>query len=308
MATASDAVAPNVSVKYRNYTLDLLVMHLGVLLVFYTGVSWAAFLAFIVVVHLQGFAMTAGMHRYFSHRAFKTSRWFQYLLGLMGTTVGMHDPIYWAAIHRRHHRYAGTEQDPHSREAYGMFWAHVGWHTGEKHPEATAFDIQSVHDLAQYPELRFLNRHYHLVRMLYLGLVFGLGATLGHFYPDLHTSGLQFAAWAFFLNTLLVFHVTMAINSIGHNFGSQRFPTTDGSRNNWLLALLQLGEGWHNNHHYYPHSERQGFYWWEIDPTHWLLVALSWLGIVWDLKPVPDRIYAEAEARRRGNKATALPT
>jgi stearoyl-CoA desaturase (delta-9 desaturase) len=230
-------------------------------------------------------------------------------MGLVATTAGQHDPIYWAAIHRRHHRYSATERDPHSREAYGMWWAHLGWLFREKHPECTAFDLQSVHDLIQYPELCFLNRHYRLVRLLYLGLLFGLGAVLGHSYPDLNTSGLQFVAWAFFLSAWWVFHVTVAINSFGHTFGSRRFDVKDDSRNNWLLALLELGEGWHNNHHYYPHSERQGFYWWELDPTHWLLVALSWLGIVWDLKGVPDWVYREAEAARRGGKeATPEPT
>jgi stearoyl-CoA desaturase (delta-9 desaturase) len=307
MATASNAVAPNVSVKYRSGTADLVLVHLGALLVFWVGVSWAAFIAFAVGTTVHMFCLTAVLHRYFSHRAFKTSRWFQFLMGVVATTAGQHDPIYWAVIHRRHHRYAGTEHDPHSREAYGMFWAHVGWLLGERHPEATAFELQSVHDLAQYPELRFLNRYYRVVHGAYGAMAFALGATLAHFFPGLNTSGLQFTVWMWILGPLVVYHNTCLINSIGHNFGSQRFPTTDGSRNNWLLAIVLLGEGWHNNHHHYPQSERQGFYWWEIDLTHYLLVSLSWLGLIWDLKPVPDRIYAEAGSLPRREEAAAQP-
>jgi stearoyl-CoA desaturase (delta-9 desaturase) len=293
------------NVGFRNFTFDLLFMHLGVLLVFWTGVSWASLVAFLVAVNVQGFAMTGGMHRYFSHRSFKTGRGFQFLMGLVATTAGQHDPLYWAAIHRRHHRYSGGDHDPHSRETYGMWWAHLGWLLREKHPESKAFDLHSVHDLARYPELVFLNRHYRLVWLAYLAAVFGLGTALGFCFPGLHTSGLQFVAWAFFFSSFWVFHTTVSINSFGHTFGSQRFPTSDGSRNNWVLAFVLLGEGWHNNHHRYPHSERQGFYWWEFDATHCVLVVLSWLGIVWDLKGVPASVYAEAQALQRGVAAGA---
>ncbi|WP_242056678.1 MULTISPECIES: acyl-CoA desaturase [unclassified Nostoc] len=234
------------------------------------------------------FGITAGYHRYFSHRTYKTTRWFQFILAVLGNSSAQLGPLWWAAHHRHHHRYADTEQDIHSPVVHGFCWSHVGWVMCPKYSKT---DEKLVRDFAKYPELRWLNR-FHMIAPIVLGIaVTAIGLVLQLYIPQLKTTALQMLVWGFCLSTLLLYHTTFTINSLAHIFGDRRFNTTDTSCNNWFLALITLGEGWHNNHHYYPASERQGFYWWEIDVTHYILKLLSWLGIVWDLRTPPQAIY-----------------
>lgn len=266
-------------------------IHLGCVLVFWTGVSWAAFAVCIAMYVLRMFAITGGYHRYFSHRSYKTSRWFQFLLGFLGASSAQKGPIWWASHHRHHHQYSDTEHDVHPPRIYGLWYAHVGWVLSSQFVRPR---LELVKDFLRFPEIRLLDR-FHLVPPTVLGLaMYGLGALCATYAPSLGTNGPQMFVWGFVVSTVLLYHGTFCINSLSHLIGSQRFKTGDDSRNNLVLALITLGEGWHNNHHRYPGSERQGFYWWEIDITHYILKGLEKIGLVWDLREPPQRIYEEA--------------
>jgi stearoyl-CoA desaturase (delta-9 desaturase) len=237
------------------------------------------------------FGITAGYHRYFSHRSYKTTRWFQFILAILGNASAQLGPLWWAAHHRHHHRCADTEEDIHSPVMHKFWWSHIGWVLC---PYYSQTDDHLIRDLVKYPELQCLNRFHMIVPIVLAILVTVVGLLLQQYVPQLETNGLQMLVWGFCLSTFLLYHTTFTINSFSHLFGSRRFNITDNSRNNWFLALITLGEGWHNNHHYYPASEQQGFYWWELDITHYVLKLLSWTGIVWDLKTPPRKIYGES--------------
>lgn len=272
--------------------VPFLLLHVACLSVFWVGWSWVAVGTALVTYFVRVFGLTAFYHRYFSHRSFKTSRGFQFVGALLGSAAGQRGPIWWAAHHRDHHRHSDEPQDVHSPHQHGFWFSHMGWFMTREHYVTRE---KNVPDLLRYPELRFLERYDFLVAGLLAVALYAWGALLAQVAPQLNTSGPQMLVWAFLLSTILLYHVTYSINSVAHVFGSRRFPTRDDSRNNLWLALITFGEGWHNNHHYYPASARQGFYWWEVDVTYYVLVALSWLGLVWDLKGVPQRVFAAAE-------------
>lgn len=266
-------------------------VHLGALLVLVVEFSWFAVAVCAALYLVRMFAITAGFHRYFSHRTYSTSRWFQFVLAFLGTMSAQMGPLWWAAHHRHHHKHSDTEDDIHSPGLKGFFWAHMGWVLCKRYVPT---DYKAVPDWAKYPELVWLNR-YHFVAPLSLavGLV-GLGFALDAIAPALGAGPWTLLAWGFFLSTVLLYHGTFCINSLAHVFGKRRFDTHDDSKNSLLLALITLGEGWHNNHHYCPYSERQGFYWWELDISHYVLTAMSWVGLVWDIKKPPRKVYEAA--------------
>jgi stearoyl-CoA desaturase (Delta-9 desaturase) len=269
----------------------LVIIHAPCVLLLWVGVSRIALITFAVLYLVRGLGITAGYHRYFSHRSYKTSRIFQFVLACIGASAVQQGPLWWAAHHRHHHKYSDTERDVHSPVRQGFLWSHMGWITSPEHQQT---NYKTVADFAKYRELRWLNK-FHLLPPAVLGLALWLfGSWLNQRFPQLHTSGLQLLIWCFFFNTVLLFHSTFAINSLTHLFGRKRFPTGDESRNSLLIALMTLGEGWHNNHHYFPASERQGFYWWEIDLTHYVLYVLQKIGLVWDLQSPPERVYWQA--------------
>ena len=259
-------------------------MHLACAGVIRVGVSWIALAVAAALYALRMFALTAFYHRYFSHKAFKTSRAVQFLFALIGATCVQRGPLWWAAHHRNHHRHADTEEDIHSPLLRGFWWSHMGWFLT---PRGFRTDWESIPDLRRFPELRWLDRFDIAVPFALAVALFFLGRWLERAHPGLGTSGAQMLIWGFFVSTVVLFHATVTINSLAHRFGSRRFETGDNSRNNWLLALITFGEGWHNNHHRFPGAARQGFHWWEIDLTYYLLRALAACGLVWDLKPVP---------------------
>ncbi len=275
-------------------------IHLSCILALWTGISWVALAALFLTYGVRMFGITGGFHRYFSHRSYKTSRLFQFVLAFLGTSSAQKGPLWWASHHRYHHRYADTEKDIHSPGHRGFYWAHVGWILSDKY-DATLHDF--VQDLAQYPELRFLNRHYWLPPTLLAGFMALIGALLEQFAPHLGTSAIQMVIWGFLISTVFLYHSTFTVNSLAHVIGRRRFETNDDSRNSWLISLMTLGEGWHNNHHRFPMSERQGFYWWEIDISHYILTMLSWCSIVWDLRTPPKRIYIAAKSVKKTTKA-----
>jgi stearoyl-CoA desaturase (Delta-9 desaturase) len=279
-ATALSIPLPNGARLPLVSCIPFALIHVAALGVFFIHFKWSYLVVCLAVFAVRMFFVTAGYHRYFSHRSFKTSRWFQFVIAFMATSSTQKGVLWWAAHHRHHHRFSDQEEDLHSPTLFGFFWAHVGWILSDRYNE-TRFDY--IADFAKFPELRWLNK-YFLVPPIVLGVATFL------------IGGWGMLIWGFFLSTVLVWHDTFTINSLSHLFGRRRFDTDDTSRNNWLLAIMTLGEGWHNNHHHYMASARQGFYWYEIDMTYYTLKVLSWFGIVWELRKVPAKILAEGQA------------
>ncbi len=263
----------NMLFAYSNHV----VMHLGCLGVFLVGVSQLDLLLCAGSYLLRMFAITAGYHRYFAHRSYKTSRVFQFAMACLGCTAMQRGPLWWAAHHRHHHTHSDTTEDIHSPRRRGFWWSHMGWVLVGDHADT---DWDRVRDLSACPELRWLERFTFLPPILLACACFLVGGWSG-------------LVWGFCVSTVFVYHGTFAINSFGHILGSRRYATADESRNNWLLALFTLGEGWHNNHHHYPGAANQGFFWWEIDITYYGLRLLCLLGIIWDLRKPPAQVLTQ---------------
>ncbi len=244
---------------------------------------WTALGLFLV----RKFGITGGYHRYFSHRSYKTSRWFQFFLAFLGGMSAQKGALWWAAHHRHHHQHSDQPEDIHSVKQQGFYWAHLGWILA---PDYEEYDEKRVKDLTKFPELVFLNK-YHFIPPLALILVcFGLG-------------GLPAFLWCFCLSTVVLYHTTFFINSLCHMLGTRRYETGESSKNSLILAILTLGEGWHNNHHYYQYCARQGFRWWEIDITYYVLRVLGWLHIVYDIKEPSAEVVAGHYGSRGGGAA-----
>jgi len=254
--------------------IPFIFVHLGCFAAIWTGVTWQALAICVTLYWLRIFAIGAGYHRYFSHRAYSTSRAFQFVLAFMSQTTAQKSVIWWASKHRHHHLHSDTEQDVHSPRHHGFIYSHLGWIFSRKHDGP---DLAKVSDLVRYPELMWLHKLEILPAIILAGLCFLVAGWSG-------------LVVGFLWSTVLVYHGTFCINSLAHVRGSKRYVTGDDSRNNFLLAVFTMGEGWHNNHHAYQSSVRQGFKWWEIDPTYYLLRALSWIGFVWDLKTPPEPV------------------
>jgi len=272
--------------------VPFIAMHLGCLAVIWTGWSPLAVIAAFALYALRMFAITGFYHRYFSHKAFRTSRALQFAFAVLGATAVQRGPLWWASQHRHHHAHADDELDAHSPHRHGFLWAHLGWFLAR---ENFATRGELVCDLAKYPELRFLDRFDVLVPILFAGLLYCTGEWLAFAHPAAATDGLMLLVWGFFISTVVLYHATFTVNSLAHTIGRRRYATRDGSRNSLWLALLTFGEGWHNNHHHFPGSARQGFHWWEIDFTYYALRLLAAAGLIRDLRPVPARVR---EARR----------
>ena len=261
-------------------------VHVGGFVGVILGAPWSVWLTCIALYWIRMFAITAGYHRYFSHRSFKTSRWFQFVLAFVAETSSQRGVLWWAAHHRAHHQYSDTEYDVHSPRQTGFFFAHCGWiYYGSEET-----DLARIPDFARYPELVWLNRWWVVPPVPLAAALFALQG-----WPGLLVG--------FMFSTVLTWHATFTINSLTHLWGSRRYRTGDDSRNNLWLALLTMGEGWHNNHHHYMSSARQGFYWWEIDVTYYLLRFLEKVGLVRDLRAPPERVYREAQAARQDRAA-----
>ena len=267
--------------------LPFLALHAGCLAVVVVGWSPVAVATAFVLYVTRAFGITAWYHRCLAHRAFRASRPVQFCGALLGASAAQLGPLWWAAHHRVHHQHTDRPGDPHSPRALGSARAHMLWMFD---PANRATDIERVPDLAAYPELRLLDRYPHAVPVLTAVATVGLGALLARVAPGLGTSGMQMLVWGFCVSTVVLYHVTFSVNSIGHRFGRRRYQTTDDSRNNPLLAVLALGEGWHNNHHRFPGAARQGFARCELDLTWLGLRMLSAVGLVHDLRPVPASV------------------
>jgi stearoyl-CoA desaturase (delta-9 desaturase) len=270
--------------------IPFVILHAGCLGVIWVGWSPVAVAAAVAFYFVRMFAVTGIYHRYFSHKTYTTSRPFQFLLALWGGTTVQRGPLWWACHHRHHHQHSDGAEDAHSPHVHGFWWSHIGWITSRRNFPT---DYGKVRDLARYPELVWLNRFDTVVPMATGCAVWGLGRLLEVYAPTLGTNGWQMLTWGFFISTTALFHGTSCINSLAHLMGRRRFQTGDDSRNSFILALVTLGEGWHNNHHRYMSSTRNGFYWWEIDPTYYGLRLLARTGLIRGLKPVPQSVLEE---------------
>lgn len=284
--------------------LPFIGIHAACLLALWVGVSWVAVAVCLALYVVRMFAITAGYHRYFAHRSFKAGRAFQFVLAVLGTLAVQKGPLWWAAHHRHHHAYSDKEEDLHSPIKNSFFWSHMGWFLSSKYKET---NYRLIPDLAKYPELRWLNKYHPVPPIVMAVALLGAGMLLEAYAPGLGTTGWQMLVWGFFVSTVLLYHCTYIVNSLAHVWGTRRYETSDQSRNNWLIAILTLGEGWHNNHHFYPASERQGFFWWEVDVSHYTLKALSWFGLVRDLKTPPQRLLERNPRAVEGCEVRELP-
>jgi len=262
-------------------------LHAGCLAVLWFGWSPTAVVVAVGLYAIRMFAITGFYHRYFSHMAFRTSRAMQLVFAILGASAVQRGPLWWASHHRHHHAHSDDEHDAHSPNRHGFLWSHSGWFMAR---ENFATRAERIPDLARYPELRFLDRFDALVPLILALVLYGTGEWLANQYPALGTDGPQLLVWGFFVSTVALYHVTFTVNSLAHRIGRRRYATRDQSRNNWWLALLTFGEGWHNNHHHFPGAARQGFFWWEIDLTYYGLRLLAALGLIWDLKTIPVAI------------------
>ncbi len=254
--------------------IPFVLVHLACFGAIWSGVTWPAVILCLTLYWLRIFAIGAGYHRLFSHRAYSTSRAFRFVLAVLAQSSAQKSVLWWAAKHRHHHLHSDTEQDVHSPRHTGFIYSHLGWIFSRRHD---TFDEDTVADLMRYPEMRWLDKLELIPAIILAALCFLIAGWSGLFV-------------GFFWSTVLVYHATFCINSLAHVRGSTRYVTGDDSRNNWLLAVFTMGEGWHNNHHAFQSSVRQGFRWWEIDPTYYILKALSWTGLVWGLRMPPAQV------------------
>ena len=267
--------------------IPFVMLHLACFGIIYVGFSWFALLFALALYVFRMFAITAFYHRYFAHKAFKTSRIGQFIFAVLGASAVQRGPLWWASHHRNHHAHSDEVVDAHSPHQHGFLWSHIGWFLSRAN---FSTQLDRVKELAHFPELRFLDRFDVVIPIALGASIYGLGEMLALTAPHLNTNGFQLFIWGFILSTVLLYHGTFCVNSLAHVWGKRRYATRDHSRNNALIALITLGEGWHNNHHHFPGSAKQGFYWWEIDFTYYGLRLLAALGIIWDLKTVPIAI------------------
>ncbi len=251
-------------------------IHAACFAAFFTGVSKGDLLLFAATLSIRMWGITAGFHRYFAHRTFRTSRVFQFVMAVIATSATQKGPLWWAGHHRTHHKYSDQPGDVHSPRE-GFWWSHQGWIFDGRWDHTPTSDIK---DFARYPELVWLNRWHVVPPALLAVLCYAIGGFSG-------------LIWGYAISTTVLWHLTYSINSLAHRWGTRRYDTTDDSRNNLLLALLTFGEGWHNNHHHYMASTRQGFFWWEVDVTYYILRALAAAGVVWDLREPPASVVRD---------------
>jgi stearoyl-CoA desaturase (Delta-9 desaturase) len=260
------------------------------LLVFFVPFSWGMVALWAVSHFLRAIGLTLAFHRYYAHRAFQMNRGARFIWTLIGTAAMQKGPLWWAGHHVNHHRFADRDGDPHSPMISGVYYAHIGWFLNDTKHDTLAASNPVVRDFSGAPEIAWLDR-YHVVPPAVLALVLYL------------IGGLPWLIWGFCFPTTTLAHATFAINTVNHLFGTRRFDTIDESRNNVLTAFFAVGEGWHNNHHRFQRAARNGFYWWEFDPTWYVIRAMAAVGLVWNVQAVPQRIYKEARITKASRVA-----
>lgn len=269
-------------ILYKSFrkTWFLVLVHIGAAAVLFTGANMVDLIVLVALLPIRGLATTVGYHRYFAHRSFKTSRVFQFLLACLCCTNLQRGPLYWANIHRQHHRRSDEPDDIHSPIQGGFFWAYCGWMFASL--EEPDWDL--VRDLRRYPELVWLERLWMAPGLLMATAFYFIG-------------GWSMVCLAFCVPIVLALHGASVVNSLSHLVGSRRYETTDSSRNSMLLALFTFGDGWHNNHHHYPHAAQAGFFWWEVDSSYRFIRLLARVGLVWNVRTVPPHKLATSSTR-----------
>jgi stearoyl-CoA desaturase (delta-9 desaturase) len=258
----------------RLQSLPFILIHLAALLtVLFVPLTWTSAGLMLGFYFLRMFGITGVYHRYFAHRAYRTSRWFQFVLAWIGCMSLQKGPLWWASHHRDHHRYSDEEDDPHSPVIRTFWWSHVGWVLSGRY---RGTDMDSIKDYSVFPELRLMDHMAVVPGLLLAGLCFAI-------------DGMSGLCWGFIVGTVVLYHATFLVNSVCHIWGRRRFETTDQSRNNWWAALATMGEGWHNNHHHYQSCARQGFMWWEIDVSYYVIRTLALVGLVWDVREPTEK-------------------
>ena len=254
-------------------SIPFFLAHLTPLLAFFVPFKWEYVALCVFTYYLRMFFVTAGYHRYFSHRAYQTSRFFQFVLAFGAELSAQKGVLWWASHHRHHHKESDQPGDIHSPTLRGFWWSQVGWILCSKYDEPRWDQIK---DFARFPEIRWLDKHYFVPPLIGVAALYLIG-------------GLPYVLWGGLISTVLLWHGTFTINSLSHVFGKRRYLTTDTSRNNFLLALITCGEGWHNNHHYHQNTANQGWFWWEVDLSYYVLRAFKAVGLVWKLKHPEDQ-------------------
>lgn len=271
-------------------------VQVSALLVFAVPFRWAFVAVWAGSHFLRAIGLTLAFHRYFAHRAFKMNRIARFVWVWIGTSAMQKGPIWWAGHHVNHHKYADRDGDPHSPMVSGVYYAHIGWFLNDTRNDTLEPTNPVIRDFSKVPEIAFIEKYFFLPPLTLAIAMFALG-------------GFPLLIWGFCLPTMTLAHATFAINTVNHMFGSRRFETVDESRNNPLTAFFAVGEGWHNNHHRYQRAARNGFYWWEFDPTWYVIRAMKAVGLAWDVQAVPKRIYEEArvvKAKRATRKAPSI--
>ena len=267
------------------------IVQASALLLFFVPFSWGLVLLWAASHFVRAIGLTLAFHRYFAHRAFQMNRAARFVWTFIGTAAMQKGPLWWAGHHVNHHRYADRDGDPHSPMVSGIYYAHVGWFLNDARHDRLEVTNPVIRDFSKAPEIAFLERYFAIPPLMMAVAVYLAG-------------GMPWLIWGFCLPTMTLAHATFAINSVNHLFGSRRFDTIDESRNNVITAIFAVGEGWHNNHHRYQRAARNGFYWWELDPTWYVISLMAAVGLAWDVQPVPKRIYEEARASK-ARRATA---
>ena len=275
-------------------TLTILVFWLvqaSALLVFFVPFEWQFVAVWAAAHFIRAIGLTLCYHRYFAHRSFQMNRAARFVWTWIAASAMQKGPLWWAGHHVNHHRFADREGDPHSPAVSGVYYAHVGWFLNDAKNDRLEPSNPVIRDFSKYPEIAFLDRNFMIPPLVMAITMYFVG-------------GFPLLIWGFCLPTMTLAHATFAINTVNHMVGSRRFDTIDDSRNNAVTAFFAVGEGWHNNHHRYQRSARNGFYWWEYDPTWWVIKAMAAVGLAWDVQEVPERIYEEARATQL-RRATA---
>ena len=271
------------------------VIQASALLVFAVPFRWA-FVAIWAASHfIRAIGLTLAFHRYFAHRAFKMNRVARFVWAFIGTAAMQKGPLWWAGHHVNHHRFADRDGDPHSPMVSGVYYAHIGWFLNDAKNDRLEPTNPVIRDFRKAPEIVWLDKYFFVPPLLLAIALYAIG-------------DIALVVWGFCLPTMTLAHATFAINTVNHMFGTRRFETVDESRNNPITALFAVGEGWHNNHHRYQRAARNGFYWWEFDPTWYVIRAMAALGLVWDVQPVPKRIYDEARVVKARRAAVRVPS
>ncbi len=285
----NEIVQPSLGDKAGNF-IGFVGIHVACIGAIWTGVTWRALVIAFALYWARMFLITGGYHRYFAHRSYKTSRAFQFVLAFLGTTAMQKGTIWWSSRHRIHHKYSDEPEDIHSPKMYGFWQAHIGWFLCNKHSGAT--DLSRVKDLIKYPELRWLDKYHWVAPIMLAALCYCLAGWSGVIIG---------IGWS----TVVLWHCAFLVNSVAHLWGTRRYQTGDDSRNNVVLAVLTMGEGWHNNHHHYQVTAKQGFKWWEIDATYYILRLLALFRIIWDLKPIPKDMLESNLVEKKTTGLTA---